>query len=260
MANPFASWGGASANPFSCGAVKVVAAANPFAPAPKETKPDDSAKDKDVADLPKTFAETLNLNNPKAQAQQTPPPAPEAWPEESALPKPYPALFLVDVDYETLEPTTLAIPANARMEIDDTADGASGGGSSIMAKDDFESVMDATFQKFADRMAQNPEQVIRYEFAGQPLLYSKVDGVAKALGSKGMPRCAACGAGRVFELQLTPGAITELEADEMSLEGMEWGTVMVGVCEKDCQAYGVDDEEVGYLEEWAGVQWEELVK
>ena len=73
-----------------------------------------------------------------------------------------------------------------------------------------------------------------------------------------MPRCGNCGARRLFEIQLCPHAIAELEADELSLEGMDWGTVIVGVCERDCLPRGLADGAAGYLEEWAGVQWEEL--
>ncbi|KAF7544741.1 hypothetical protein G7046_g9724 [Stylonectria norvegica] len=124
----------------------------------------------------------------------------------------------------------------------------------------FESAMDATFQKFADRLAQNPDQAIRYEFAGTPLLYSKKDAVGQKLTRGGIPSCGNCGAKRVFEVQLTPNAIAELEADDLSLEGMEWGTVIVGVCESDCRPRGTELGEAGYLEEWAGVQWEELAK
>jgi pre-rRNA-processing protein TSR4 len=150
-------------------------------------------------------------------------------------------------------------------------------GSSSTQKDDkdvYESTIDKTFQKFADRLAQNPEQVIRYEFKGQPLLYSKSDAVGKLLtplqaqnakitvhqgpGGARIPRCENCGSGRVFEVQLTPHAITELEAEDMNLEGMEWGTIIVGVCEVDCLPRGTDPGKVGFCEEWAGVQWEEV--
>ena len=136
--------------------------------------------------------------------------------------------------------------------------------------------MDKTFQRFADRLSQNPEQVLRYEFAGQPLLYSKTDAVGKLLapaiegkvrtvaspnGASGglmIPRCTSCGAGRVFEMQLTPHAITELEAEEMSIDGMDWGTVIVGACSEDCQEKDKAKGDVGYVEEWVGVQWEEM--
>ena len=42
----------------------------------------------------------------------------------------------------------------------------------------------------------------------------------------------------------------EREEDELKAEtGMEWGTIMVFGCERDC---------VGYGEEWVGVEWEEI--
>ena len=247
-ANPFSAGGGGASNPFSSGA------ANPFSAAKEKTEEvKDKVEDK-ASELPKTFAETLSLNNPQPETSAAPPPAPEPWPEAPSLPKPFSNLYLVDVDYETLDPTPTALPANAQVEMEEPT--AAGGAST--SKDDFESTMDAAFQKFADRMSQNPEQVIRYEFGGQPLLYSKDDATAKAV-EKGLPRCGGCGAGRAFELQLTPQAIAELEAEEMGLEGMDWGTVIVGVCERDCQVAGVADGEVGYHEEWVGVQWEELV-
>lgn len=251
-ANPFATSGSASANPFASGA-------NPFSsPKPETTKPAEETSKAEVEEaaekLPKSFAETLSLNNP--QKEQGPPPAPEPWPAEKDLPAPYPISYLADADYETLDPTPPPIPQATRMEVDEPGSSAGGG------KEDrevFESVMDGDFQKFADRMAQNPEQVIRYEFAGEPLLYSKKDAVGQLLGgNRSMPRCGNCGSGRTFEVQMTPNAIAELEAEELSLEGMDWGTIIVGVCDSDCQARGVAEGEAGYLEEWAGVQWEEL--
>jgi pre-rRNA-processing protein TSR4 len=180
--------------------------------------------------------------------------------------------YLAEADYEILDKIEEPpIPTQA-MDLDE----GNGSGSQKEDKDVYESTIDKTFQKFADRLAQNPEQVIRYEFKGQPLLYSKYDAVGKLLGIPGkekenvnvrvttksgtatrIPRCGNCGAGRVFEVQLTPHAITELERGEVSFDGMEWGTVIVGVCERDCQQKEVDSG-VGYVEEWAGVQWEEL--
>lgn len=107
------------------------------------------------------------------------------------------------------------------------------------------------------------------------MLYSKADAVGKLLSggassssgigiakvgtAGGMPRCANCGAPRVFEVQLTPHAITELEAEEeVGVEGMEWGAIIVGVCERDCRPRETGLGEAAYLEEWAGVQWEEV--
>ena len=144
-------------------------------------------------------------------------------------------------------------------------------------KDAFESTIDKTFQRFADRLAQNPEQVLRYEFGGTPLLYSKSDPVGKLFSSphqqqdgnrkvitttithsaNKIPRCQNCSAPRVFECQLVPHAIAQLEVEEEGLEGMEWGTVLLGVCERDCGERGVEKGEMGWVEEWVGVQWEE---
>jgi pre-rRNA-processing protein TSR4 len=219
---------------------------------------------KSTSDLPKTFASALSLNSPP---QFGPPPIPEPWPQDSELPPAYP-LYYLDPDYEELDKKEeVAVPTQT-MDLDEG--GGSGGGKE--EKEVFESEIDRAFQKFADRLAQNPEQVLRYEFMGSPLLYSKKDAVGKLLGaSRGnekvqvqsrsgsrIPKCTNCGAGRVFEVQLTPHAIMELEKEEEGLDGMEWGTVIVGVCEGDCQVRGVNAGGVGYLEEWVGVQWEEL--
>ncbi|KAE8449955.1 hypothetical protein EG329_007094 [Mollisiaceae sp. DMI_Dod_QoI] len=263
-ANPFSTSSGAAAsNTFSSPTSNT--SSNPFAAAglpPHELATKLPQQPTTTADLPKTFASALSLNN-----DATPPP-PEPWPQESDLPPPYPLYYLADADYEVLDKVEeLPIPTQT-MDLDE------GGGSSSQKedKDVYEDTIDKTFQNFADRLAQNPEQVIRYEFKGQPLLYSKHDAVGKILAGSGkentkvtissvngnrIPRCGNCGAGRVFEVQLTPHAIMELEREEMSLDGMEWGTIVVGVCEKDCQQRGADSG-VGYVEEWAGVQWEEL--
>jgi pre-rRNA-processing protein TSR4 len=260
--NPFS----ASANPFSNSNSK--AAANPFAAAGLGSPTELAAKSPQVpstntsSDLPKTFASALSLNNDAPKFG--PPPPPEPWPQETDLPPEYPQFYFVDTDYETLDKVeNVPIPTQT-MDLDESS-GSAGGKED---KDVYESTIDTTFQKFADRLAQNPEQVIRYEFKGQPLLYSKKDVVGKMLaGGKenvkvkaagGMPRCGNCGSGRVFEVQLTPHVITELESEAGELDGMEWGTIIVGVCERDCSEKGVVGTRVGYVEEWAGVQWEEV--
>ncbi|KFY23952.1 hypothetical protein V493_05537 [Pseudogymnoascus sp. VKM F-4281 (FW-2241)] len=260
--NPFSSApaGAAAGNPFSTAAPT----ANPFSTSELAAKPPQKP-DTPAADLPQTFASALSLNAPP----QSPPPAAEPWPADSALPAPYPLFYLADADYETLDKDEPE-PIQKHQMLEMEEEGSSSASSAKEDKDVYESSIDTTFQKFADRLSQNPEQVIRYEFKGSPLLYTKSDAVGKLLGGSGngnakvtvgggkMPRCANCGAGRCFEVQLTPHAITELESEEVSLEGMEWGTVIVGVCERDCQARGVLVGEVGYVEEWAGVQWEEV--
>ncbi|KAK3313194.1 programmed cell death protein 2 [Apodospora peruviana] len=275
-ANPFApkASAGAAVNPFSKPAAAAEKVEEPAAAAAVPPVQDTTT----TQDLPKTFAEKLSLNNPQQQHQVGPVTPPEPWPEEDApnQPSPFPVRWLSDAEYETIDPTPPKFDnvVTTPMEIDSSEGaGGSGNGGGKEDKEVFESSMDGTFQKFADRVGQNPDQCIRYEFAGQPLLYSKSDAVGALLfiaatddnvkvktNSKGggIPRCQNCGAARVFEVQLTPHAIEELEIDEDGLDGMDWGTVIVGVCEKDCQERGVPVGEAGYLEEWAGVQWEEL--
>jgi len=272
--NPFATSISAGAfapsNPFATGNNPFSVAKSEPEPEPKlATSPNPDVRKKteeEAKELPKTFAETLSLNTPQSDAPQT---LPEPWPAESSQPKPYPISYLSEAEYETLDPTPSPVPQATKMDVGDNLDSGSG----KEDKEVFESTMDAAFQRFADRLAQNPEQSIRYEFGGVPLFFSKTDAVGKALapsqldgvgisvtsggGTKGMARCTNCGGPRTFEVQLCPHAITELEADELSLEGMDWGTIIVGVCERDCQARGVEEGQVGYLEEWAGVQWEE---
>ncbi|KAF8866081.1 hypothetical protein BDZ45DRAFT_720241 [Acephala macrosclerotiorum] len=269
-ANPFStSASAAPLNPFASPSSNT--SSNPFAAArlPANELPAKPAQPPfTTADLPKTFASALSLNNDTPKFG--PPPPPEPWPQESDTPSAYPQYYLADADYETLDKVEEPQIPTQTMDLDE------GGGLSSQKedKDVYESTIDKTFQKFADRLAQNPEQVIRYEFRGEPLLYSKHDAVGKLLAGSGkenkkvttssvngskFPRCTNCGAGRVFEVQLTPHAIMELERDEMSLDGMEWGTIIAAVCEMDCQQKGLDYYgTVGYVEEWAGVQWEEL--
>ncbi|KAF3004999.1 hypothetical protein E8E13_008566 [Curvularia kusanoi] len=264
-ANPFAS--SASANPF--------AAPSAAAPTPAIEVTPEQTKDEASTTLPETFAQKARISTPSATTPQAPRPH-EPWPAESAFPTPFP-YYSLDAEYETLDASAPQVPQNVRMMDIDSEGGASSSGGGKEDKEIYESAHDAVFQKFADRVGQNPEQILRYEFKGKPLLYSDADAVGKALaphsenaassnakvqvqgaGKGGMPRCANCGAERVFEVQLTPHAITELEAEEMSIDGMEWGTIVVGVCSKDCKPSDVEEGQVGYVEEWAGVQWEEV--
>ncbi|KAI7550735.1 hypothetical protein KC331_g2996 [Hortaea werneckii] len=270
----------AQTNPFST-TNSGSAAANPFASASTmAAKPPQNPTSTEP--LAETFADKARISSPPppSQPSQAPLGPQEPWPETSALPHPYPSYY-IDADTEYLDTEPLDIPANARLERS-TAEGESSSGSITDDKAAFESSMDKTFQRFADRLAQNPEQILRYEFGGQPLLYSKTDAVGKMLapaapgqnestkvqtakqrtndGTSTIPTCANCGAKRVFELQLTPHAITELEAEELSVEGMDWGTILFASCSADCQQAGkkTADGEVGYVEEWVGVQWEEM--
>lgn len=238
---------------FGGGANNVSTSANPFGPAsgPATANPFAATNQSSVVPplttetLAQTFAQKVSVSLPKKDEPISATPS-ELWPEEAAFPKPYPR-YHIDADKEFLdpEPDTTA----QRTQITNIDEGeSSAGGSSAEDKNAFESTMDKTFQRFADRLAQNPEQILRYEHEGQPLLYSKTDKIGKAWPR--ITRCK-CGGERSFELQLTPHAIDELESEDLSLEGMDWGTVIFASCKRDCE---------GWSEEWVGVQWEEMVK
>ncbi|KAF1920464.1 programmed cell death protein 2 [Ampelomyces quisqualis] len=271
FSNPFSSHtaGKAPANPFSSAPAPCDPGAAPL-PSVQVTGPETA--DVDSSKLSETFAAKVRLSSP---ASEQPPRPHEPWPADPSFPEGFPR-YQLEAEYETLDaPSAPQIPDHARMDIDTEG---SGGGGGKEDKEVYESSIDKTFQKFADRLGQNPEQVLRYEFRGKPLLYSDTDAVGKLLAphsenassstakvttassrtGSGLPRCQTCGADRVFEAQLTPHAITELEAQDMSVDGMEWGTIIVGVCSKDCKPADVSEAEVGYVEEWVGVQWEEM--
>ena len=247
-----------NANPFTS---KSVQPPNPFSQgSTSDTKPDTTS------DLSATFASKAAISSPHSRPSRV------LWPTKD-LPTPYPSYHL-DAEYEALDlsPPT---PSSSKMKMDIDRDGDTGGGTD---RETFESSIDKTFQRFADRLAQNPEQVLRYEYGGTPLPYSREDAVGmmisppqlssagnakvkvlatKAKGGAGMPDCTNCGKHRVFELQLVPHAITELELEDTGLDGMDWGTIIVGVCEGDCLEKGIEEGEWGWVEEWIGVQWEE---
>lgn len=274
-----------TANPFSISSNSGNSSTfNPFASASSlAAKPPQKPTEPPVAGLSESFAAKVRISS----ADLTPPTSNtpclhQPWPPQSSFPPPYPKYFL-DAEYEALDtPSAASEPPSTLDTLKDTEMDDAGASGSIGKEEEkqlFESSMDKTFQRFADRLAQNPEQVLRYEFGGQPLLYSSTDAIGKMLdphyysgnsGSKvtsgkeettasGMPRCQNCGAERVFELQLVPYAITVLEENEdVGLDGMDWGTVILGVCSKDCMPRDTREGEIGYLEEWVGVQWEEL--
>ena len=254
----------ATGNPFSTSSSFSTASANPFASASSlAAKP---AQKADVHSLPQSFAEKARIGEASSSSKVAKPFEP--WPEEGKFPSAYPS-FHLDAEYETLSIPPTPEVSHAIPSVDGNDSGGRG-----EDKELFESTMDKTFQKFADRIAQNPEQVLRYEYSGSPLLYSTTDAVGRLMaptthktsarvttsdieGSR-IPRCVNCGAPRVFEVQLTPYAIVVLEEDEMSIDGMDWGTIILCVCSQDCSSQGTPDGEVGYIEEWVGVQWEEL--
>ncbi|KAJ2794593.1 hypothetical protein H4R20_006172 [Coemansia guatemalensis] len=148
---------------------------------------------------------------------------------------------------------------------------------------------DAAFQRFSAVVGRNPEQVMRYQFGGTPLLYALHDEVARLLdcghdrgydeddddeddnnnssnkfSTVSLPKCPRCNGRRVFECQLMPALLTALPFSAhvsvhpagrdgaqtastaagqplvgsrllQSLDlGLEFGTMLIFVCENDC--------------------------
>ncbi|OJJ51396.1 hypothetical protein ASPZODRAFT_156288 [Penicilliopsis zonata CBS 506.65] len=285
-ASPLTGGLSSNVNPFSS-STSSAAPTNPFA-APSSTAntlpPTQLFKPESVpatpATLAESFADKVRVSSPPPTTKAPETDGPQLpWPAQSDFPKPYPHYYL-DAEYETISrPSTPTIPENVTVEAMEEDDGSAGASADL--KDTFESDLDKAFIRFSTRLSHNPEQVLRYEFRGSALLYSRTDEVGKRLhdnkGAAGpggarvtttssyanrIPRCEHCGHERVFELQLVPHAISMLEEGREGLglgakedTGMEWGTIILGVCGKNC---GPDQlHAVGWREEWTGVQWEE---
>ena len=226
---------------------------------PQQTE-NTGSRDRSMAE---SFANKLRING-RSPPPQEGSPASELWPPDSDVLKPFPLIHL-DAEYEFLTPNPPSLSGASFSKIQNLEQEEENprGDLDKADKDDFESSLDKTFVKFSECLAQNPEQVLRYEWNGTPLLYSRTDAVGRKLadstsksttGSRsGMPRCEQCGEDRVFELQLVPGAINALEEQVDGSDSMEWGTIILGVCRQNCGRLG----DVVFREEWCGVQLEE---
>ncbi|KAI9314220.1 programmed cell death protein 2 [Dichotomocladium elegans] len=126
--------------------------------------------------------------------------------------------------------------------------------------------VDKLFKKFMERVECEPSQCVRYEMGGTPLLYHQLQKPPQAMAG----RCNHCGAPRIFELQLMPNILSVLPVSDYASTGstdgqnkrinswdvgMEFGTVLVFVCEKDCHPDSM--ELPSHVEEYAIVQYEQ---
>ncbi|KAH3672136.1 hypothetical protein WICPIJ_010130 [Wickerhamomyces pijperi] len=244
--NPF---GGSSANPFGVPA----AASNPFASsAPAPTKTEEPAKPS-FASIAKQSAPA-----PKPKTKST---------ITKKLPE-YPGYFLyVDQEKFNKKPAqkqpNLKIDDSA-LDLEDESNSASGSGSgsaglSAESQAVSASLQDSTFQHFSEVISYNPHQVLRYEINGKPLLATSSDEIAKVVSERLIPRPGFNPSSeRRFELQVMPKLIMDFE-DEVNVQGgIEWVTIIVYTDKEDFTPE-LDDNHVGYVEEWCGVQWEEPI-
>jgi pre-rRNA-processing protein TSR4 len=127
---------------------------------------------------------------------------------------------------------------------------------------------DKYFENFSNTVKHNPGQVLRYDIGGKPLLYSGRDDVAKLFmgNESSVPKPGYNPSSvRQFELQLMPKVIMDLEQIDKDnvqvsdiLNGMSWGTIIVCTDAQDFMPK-FDENHIGYIEEYCGVQWEESV-
>lgn len=134
--------------------------------------------------------------------------------------------------------------------------------------------VDKQFKKFTERVECAPSQCVRYGFNGQPLFYTSLQPQQQQLITS---PCKYCNGPRVFEFQLMPNILSILPTTDYASKepvsssgkaknidtktvleswnvGMEFGTILVFVCQKDCHPGKLED--VSYVEEAIVVQYE----
>lgn len=248
--NPFgnsASSGGSS-NPFDTNPFAAAAVSNPFEANPetqevKQTKQE--AKQETKQETKKQIK----------QAKQT-----------KKLPE-YPGFFTY-VDKEKFTKPSNKLPDNIKIDpsvIESEAE-TSSSANDMNLTPEFQSIsnslQDEVFSHFSQVLQQNPLQVLRYDIGGKPLLFSSSDDVFNKIQKDLIPKPGFNPSShRRFELQIMPKIILNFEKDLNDLtKGLEWVTIIVYTDVEDFVP-NLDESEdhVGYVEEWCGVQWEELV-
>lgn len=96
--------------------------------------------------------------------------------------------------------------------------------------------VDLQFNRFKDRIAIEPAQVLRYQKGGVPLWIN-----SESPQDSSIPSCAVCGSKRTFEFQIMPQLLHHLEVEPVELNGKEvasdtidWGVLAVYTCSNSC--------------------------
>ncbi|GMM35879.1 Tsr4 protein [Saccharomycopsis crataegensis] len=242
--NPF---GGS--NPFAAGSSST--SANPFSgitfDKQEEPKKEETKEEKKDVKKP-SFSQIASKSAPKQKTTV----------EKDVKLSEYPGYILyvekerIGTDDDVLPP----IPDNIQFEEADVADSVMKASSTKTEEFKSEILDDSEFQAFSKRVAHNPNQVLRYELGGEPLIYSSKN---KTKIENGAPAPVwNSQSERQFELQLMPKAIIDLEVGRDVMEGMEWGTISVFTDVEDfVPSQNMVSKDIGYVEEWPVVEWEE---
>ncbi|KAF9985383.1 hypothetical protein BGZ75_003055 [Mortierella antarctica] len=269
----FGGAGGGFNNPFASSSTS----ANPFAPPPGFGAGSQTSTAKSFADV--TSPSLPKEDEPASESGDEE----EAVEEETSWPDHPPAFspHYLYITEEVLEDSSsvddeisqryshfLALEegVNNNSDDDEPQGGATWSGEAY-EKASLPKGVDKAFKKFTERVQAWPDQCVRYDFPGIPLLFSFSDPTARMLlppnaiqhtkhttpSAHRIPKCPACKGPRGFEFQLMPNLLSLLdvtskkylsEDEKKSLRerkgaqvfdiGMEWGTILVYSCIEDC--------------------------
>ncbi|CCK73585.1 small subunit rRNA maturation protein TSR4 NDAI_0G06020 [Naumovozyma dairenensis CBS 421] len=244
--NPFDMSKQVDSNPFGANPFQNNTSSNPFGASIGTKKPEKTLQEKDSEVSAKTARKYHDSQSDKQ------------FDSEKTF-KQY-LLYVEEESFKNKKPDHLKIPKNVK--IDKDALDLTGDNEELLEKNPVKLdprteklskfLDDDIFQKFQEVVGYNPLQVLRYDIGGKPLFYaeSKID-LEKTVPAPGYNPSSR----RIFEMQLMPKMILDLEENVSLDEGMEWGTVLIFT---DVENYipKFDEHNVGYVEECVKVQWE----
>lgn len=106
--------------------------------------------------------------------------------------------------------------------------------------EDEEDIESRYLRKFQQRIARSPQQVIRYGFGGKPLWIRPPPTTVES--TEAPEACPGCGSKRVFEMQILPTLLSEVQRrcpqvvhmEEQLGRDLDFGTVAIFTCAEDC--------------------------
>jgi len=101
--------------------------------------------------------------------------------------------------------------------------------------------VDKTCDKFRERIRRAPDQILRYDRRGKPLLCAANPPLKP-------PSNCTCGSKRSFEFQVMPQLLNELHLGLDADVGVDWGSLYVFTCDQSCNHTGYIQEEVQLID------------